>query len=200
MLVLKLNHVGKRWPRLYITGIKICCDLASDNVILFSSISILFYWRNGHQMSGPVSSIIVRALRGVNPKVMGWVPLRSRHFLSLKLRHFHKKIRSWVENGWCYLKKYLYRQSQYSRTRDSKCLALIAQVVRAFGMNPMVGGSSPPQVETFSVPKTSTLSQEHPSVSRKMNAVARAYLTFQMLILLQKYQSCMTKLTPSLMQ
>ena len=54
--------------------------------------------------------------------------------------------------------KYLYHHSQYSRTCDSKCLALITQVVRAFGMK--VGGSSPPQDETFSVSKISTLSQE----------------------------------------
>ena len=39
--------------------------------------------------------------------------------------------------------------------------------VRAFGMNPKVGGSSSPQVETFFVSKTSTLSQEHPFVCRK---------------------------------
>ena len=37
-------------------------------------------------------------------------------------------------------------------------LALIAEMVRAFDMNPKVGGSSPPQVETFSVSKTLTLS------------------------------------------
>ena len=36
-----------------------------------------------------------------------------------------------------------------------------AQVVRAFGMSPKVGGSRTPQVETFSVSKTSTLSKEH---------------------------------------
>ena len=36
------------------------------------------------------------------------------------------------------LQKYLYRQSQYSTTWDSKCLALVAQMVRAFGMNPKV--------------------------------------------------------------
>ena len=36
------------------------------------------------------------------------------------------------------LQVYLYRQSQYSKTWDSKCLALIAQIVRAFGMNPKV--------------------------------------------------------------
>ena len=29
------------------------------------------------------------------------VPLRSRHFLSLHFRHFHKNIRSWVENECC---------------------------------------------------------------------------------------------------
>ena len=37
------------------------------------------------------------------------------------------------------LKKYLYRQSPCSKSWDSKCLALIAQIVRAFGMNPEVG-------------------------------------------------------------
>ena len=50
------------------------------------------------------------------------------------------------------LQKYLYRQSQYSKTWDSKCLALRAQMFRAFGVN--LGGSSPPQVETFHVSKT----------------------------------------------
>ena len=65
------------------------------------------------------------------------------------------------------LQKYLYWQSQYSNTWDSKCMALIAQVVRAFGMNPKVGGSSPPQVETFSVSKSLTLSQEYLLVSCK---------------------------------
>ena len=52
------------------------------------------------------------------------------------------------------IEKYLYRQSQYSNTWESKCLALIAQVVRSFGMNHKVGGSSPPQVDAFSVPQT----------------------------------------------
>ena len=55
-------------------------------------------------------------------------------------------------------------------------------------MNPRFGGSSPPQVETFFVSKSLTLSQEHPPVREsKMNAVARAQLTFQMSTLLQKY-------------
>ena len=47
----------------------------------------------------------------------------------------------------------IFCQSQYSKTWDRKCLALIAQLVRAFGMNPKVGGSSPSQIETFSVSK-----------------------------------------------
>ena len=66
------------------------------------------------------------------------------------------------------LQKYLYRQSQYSNTWESKCLAVIAQVVRIFDMNPKIGGSSPPQVESFSFSKSSTLSQEHPFVGRKL--------------------------------
>ena len=80
----------------------------------------------------------------------------------------------------------MYRQSQYSTTWDSKCLALIAQMVRAFGKNPKVGGSSPPQMETFSVSKTLTLSQEYPVRVSKMNAAACTQLTFEMLILLKK--------------
>ena len=51
-------------------------------------------------------------------------------------------------------------------------------------MNSKVGGSSPPKVETFSVSKTLTISQEHVS---KINAVAPVQLKFQMLTLLQKY-------------
>ena len=65
------------------------------------------------------------------------------------------------------LQKYLYRQSQYPKTWDYKCLALIAQMIRAFGMNPKVRGSSPPQVETFSVSKNLTLPQDSPFVRRK---------------------------------
>ena len=42
------------------------------------------------------------------------------------------------------LPKYLYHQSQYQKIWDRKCLAQIAQMVRAFGMNLKVGGSSPP--------------------------------------------------------
>ena len=83
--------------------------------------------------------------------------------------------------------KYLYHKSQYSKTRGSKCLALIAQMVRAFGMNLKVGGSSTPQVETFSVSKNfDTFTRTSVRVS-KINAVARAQLTFQMLTLLPKH-------------
>ena len=96
---------------------------------------------------------------------MGWVP--------------------WYISNVNFTSKYIYTaRASVKKTWDSKCLALIAQMVRAFGMNPKIGGSSPPQVETFSVSKTLTLSQEHPFVS-KMNAVVRAQLTFQMLTLLQ---------------
>ena len=92
---------------------------------------------------------------GINPKVVVRVPLRWRPFLSQKLRHFHENIRSCVENECCFPRtvnisninftsKYLYHQIQYSKPWDSKCLALITQMVIAFGMNPMLGDSSPP--------------------------------------------------------
>ena len=41
--------------------------------------------------------IMVRAY-GVIWRLGAWVPLRLRHFLSQKLRHFQKNICSWVEN------------------------------------------------------------------------------------------------------
>ena len=50
----------------------------------------------------------------------------------LTLWHFHKNIRSCVENECCCPRKV-----------NSKRLVLIVQMVRAFGMNPKVGGSSP---------------------------------------------------------
>ena len=61
------------------------------------------------------------------------------------------------------------RTADYATRPDqtSKCLALIAQMARAFGMNPTVGCWSPFQVETFSVSNTLVLSQEHPFVCRK---------------------------------
>ena len=62
----------------------------------------------------------------------------------------------------------------------------LAQMVRAFGMNPKVGSSSPSQVGTLSVSKTLTLTRTSACVS-KTNVVARAQLTFQLLSLLQKY-------------
>ena len=82
----------------------------------------------------------------------------------------------------------LYYQCQYSKTWDSKCLALIAQMVRAFGINPNVGCSSPPQVEIFLSQKRSqdTFTRTPVRVS-KMNAVAHAHLTIQMWTLLHKY-------------
>ena len=91
--------------------------------------------------------------------------LGSRYFMFPKRRHFHKNICSRVENELCcprkvnistvnFTTKICISQRQYSRTKDSKCLALIAQVVRAFGMNSKVWGLSPSKVEIFSVSKS----------------------------------------------
>ena len=53
----------------------------------------------------------------------------------------------------CRKRMLLPAQLTYQMLTLLKCLALIAQYVTAFGMNPKVGGSSPPQGETFSVSK-----------------------------------------------
>ena len=84
------------------------------------------------------------------------------------------------------LRKYLYHQSQYSTRRGSKCLALIAQQVRAFGINPKVGGSRPLRSRRFPLKNFDTFPRTTVRVS-KMNTVARTQLAFQMLTLLQKY-------------
>ena len=65
---------------------------------------------------------------------------------------------------------------------------MIAQMVRALGMNPKVGGSSPSQVETFYCLKNFDIFTRTPVRVSKMNDVSRAQLTFQMLTLLQKYR------------
>ena len=124
------------------------------------------------------------------------VPLRWRHFLSQK--HFHKNTCLYIANEWCCLhsvnisnasfasKIFIYRHIQYPKTRDRKCLALVAQMVRAFGMNPKVGGSNPPHVETVSVSKNVDTFTRTPVRVSKMNAVARTQLIFQMSFFLQK--------------
>ena len=71
-----------------------------------------------------------------------------------------------------------------------KCLALIAQYVRAFGMNPKVSGfKSPSGRYIFCYKNVDTFTRTPVGVS-KMNAVAHAQLTYQMISnvnLLQKY-------------
>ena len=83
------------------------------------------------------------------------------HRTSLSSSHFGSSV-YWLKTTFLFSitsiwfsvdKKYVYHQSQYSKTWDSKGVSLIAQMVRAFGMNPKVGGWSPPQVETFAVSK-----------------------------------------------
>ena len=64
---------------------------------------------------------------------------------------------------------------------------MIVQMIRAFGMNPKVGGSSPPQVETFFVSKKfDTLTRTSIRVL-KMKDVVRAPLTYQMLTSIKKF-------------
>ena len=68
----------------------------------------------------------------------------------------------------------------------SKGMALIAQMVREFGMNPKVWGLSPPRAEIYSFLKKLTLSQKTSVRLSKMNILARAQLNFQMLTLLKQ--------------
>ena len=104
----------------------------------------------------------------MNPKIGGSSSFSSIHLTSLKFRHFHKKIHSWIKRECCCLRtvnisnvnftiKISIPHSQYSNTWGSKCPALISKVVRAFGMNPKVGVLNPPHLEIFSVPDISNI-------------------------------------------
>ena len=66
-------------------------------------------------------------------------------------------------------------------------------MVRAVGMNPKIGGSSPLSGrDIFCLKNFDTFTRTPVRVS-KVNAVARAQLTFQMLTLLQKSLQYMTE-------
>ena len=72
------------------------------------------------------------------------------------------------------LREYLYRQSQYSKPWDSKCLALIAQMVRTVDMNPKFWGfESLSGRDIFCLKNFDTFTKTYVRVS-KTNAVARA--------------------------
>ena len=90
----------------------------------------------------------------------------------------------WVDICMCTLYSSYSSTFTVFKTWDSTCLALIAQMARARDMNPKIGGSSPPQVGTFSVFDTFTRTSFRLSI---MNAVARAQLLLQMLTSLQLY-------------
>ena len=132
---------------------------------------------------GPVAQIV--GAFGMNPEVRG-----SKHFPPQKLRHFHKNIRSWIENECCcprtsgislanFTYKNLYHLIQRSKTWDRTCLAPIAQMVGAFGINPPEdwGFECPLGRDIFCL-RTSTLSQKHLLVSRKWMLLPTHYWHF----------------------
>ena len=119
----------------------------------------------------------IRIIYRMKPRIhMSYYELCLVRFVYIKV-YIISKFRLCIENECCcprtvniqiltLFKKYLYCQSQCSKHGTAKCLALITQMVRAIGMNPKVGGSSPPQVETFRS-QNPYISQEHPFMCRK---------------------------------
>ena len=64
--------------------------------------------------------------------------------------NFDVEFWEWITNFIRHLTGYVtYHQSQYSQTWDDKCLALIAQMVRVFGMNPKIGVRVPISLSFF---------------------------------------------------
>ena len=92
------------------------------------------------------------------------VPLRSRHFLSQKLWHFHKNTRSCVENECCcprtvnisnvnFISKISIPPGPVLKNMGQQMSGPDCSIGYSIRMNPKVGGSSPSLVETFSVSK-----------------------------------------------
>ena len=74
--------------------------------------------------------------------VISKVPLMWRHCLSQKLRHFHMNNSLWVEHECCCRRTFKLLNVNFNTISQviqySKCLALIAQMVKAFSTNPKV--------------------------------------------------------------
>ena len=130
---------------------------------VFSSRSIIFLtW-------DPIVWVIMRR-RGVSSErrrsscsSWNWFPLNAIYFV--KYLSFCKKgsyilncLRILLQKKYVSYKKKL-RVCCLNRTASQNCIVISIDN----GLLP-IGGSSPPQVETFSVSKTLTLSQEHPFV------------------------------------
>ena len=99
-----------------------------------------------------------------------------------------KPTRSWVENECCCPRSANISNVNFTTNQwDSKCPALIAQMVVAVGMYPKVGFESPLGRNIFFLKNFDTFTRRSACES-KMNAVARAQLKFQKLTLLQIYR------------
>ena len=68
------------------------------------------------------------------------------------LYNIFTRIQSMLSNILAYI--YEHFSEPVLKNMGGKCLAVIAQMVRGFGMNTKIEGWSPPQVETFSVSKS----------------------------------------------
>ena len=133
---------------------------------------------------------------GIYPRFGSLRLSRVKTFLSQNLRHFYNNIHSWIKNNGCcprtvdisnvdFTTKYLYRQSQYWTPWDSKCLALKTLMVRAFGVNPKVRSSSPPEEKKLS----QNFRHFHKNIRLWVeNECFCPQLTFQMVTILHKWK------------
>ena len=138
--------------------------------------------------------LIILSIRGII--VWGFESPSGGDIFCLKKRqHFHKNIRSYVENEWyCprtvnilnvkLIQKYLYRQSQHSKTWDSKFWPWLLKLLEDSAWIRRFGVRVPPGRDIFCLKDFVTFTRTSVRVS-KMNAVVRAQLTFQTLPLLQ---------------
>ena len=124
-------------------------------------------------------------MRAINPLHSAWirrlgvrVPLKSRHFLPQKLWHFHKNTRSCVENECCCPCTVKISNVNFTSNISTPPEPVFKNMrQQIFGRDSSISynirhesegwGFETPQVQTFSVSKTFTLSQEHPFVCRK---------------------------------
>ena len=81
----------------------VCMSSAASGMSLELCFLTQFQWREAIVLDNWCLALIAQIVRAfsMNPKVGVRVPPRSSHFLSQKLWHFHKNIRSCVENEYC---------------------------------------------------------------------------------------------------
>ena len=174
-----------------------CCCPRTVNISMLTLLQKYLYHQSQYSATwdSKCLALIAQMVRafGMNPKRGVRVPLRSRHFLSQKLWHFHKSARSCGENECCCSHTVNISNvnftSKISTPPEPVFNNMGQQMSGPDSIRHESGGwgfESPSGRDIFCLKNFDTFRRTPVRVS-EMNAVARAQLTFQMITLLQKH-------------